>query len=136
MENVKKQTAGAASSVLVSQGKSSRLQAMRDKTMAAELAAPSAGLHQNKAVDSSLSPALLLARQLIDQRLAEILASLPAGKQQRLFKIRFGVELGQIKDLPIKRIVVVLKISHTRLNDLAANMKQIGDLNYNGGQPN
>lgn len=127
------------SSALVNPGKSSRLQAMRDKAMSAQSATVIAGQQPDKAVlhgkAAALSPEMLLARQIIDRQLDEILAMLPAGRQKRLFKIRFGVELEQIRDLPIKHIVGILKIKHPQLNNLSADMKRIADLNYNGDLP-
>lgn len=136
MDNSKNRTV-AAGSLLVNPGKSSRLQAMRNKAMAANQSAPTDGRPQSKAAshDKTLSPELLLARSAIDRRLAEILASLPAGKQQSLFRIRFGIELEQLKNLPIKRVVGMLKIGHPQLKNPQGDMKRIVDLTYNGEQP-
>ncbi|WP_415878757.1 hypothetical protein [Methylomonas sp. TEB] len=125
-----------ADSLLVNPGKSSRLQEMRQRAATANQPAPAPIQPQPQAIDKNLSPEMALARQLIDQRLSEILASLPVGKQRRLFKIRFGIEPEQIKDLAIKQIFALLEINHPQLNNLSANMKRIADLNYNGRQPN
>ncbi|NOV28618.1 hypothetical protein [Methylomonas sp. ZR1] len=125
-----------ADSLLVNPGKSSRLQEMRQRATTANQPAPAPTQPKLKATDESISPELALARQLIDQRLTEILAALPIGKQRRLFKIRFGVEPEQIKDLAIKQIFAMLEINHPQFNNLSANMKRIADLNYNGRQPN
>jgi hypothetical protein len=123
----------AADAMLVSPGKSSRLRDMRNSVLEAKAPAPLVQpKKQTTRDDKDLSPELTLARRLIDQRLAEIMATLPAGKQLSLFKIRFGVELDQIKTLPIKRVVAILKISHPQLNDPRGNMKQTVELTYNG----
>ena len=120
-------------SLLVGAGKSKRLQEMRDKAKAANLAAaPAPPPIKTRESAQNISPELALARQLIDQKLTAILASLPAGKQQSLFKIRFGISLAQIKQLPIKRVISLLQISDPQLNNLSASMKRIIDLNYNG----
>jgi len=125
-----------ADSLLVNPGKSSRLQEMRQRAASANQPAPAPTQPMFQAKDENLSPELTLARQLIDQRLSEIMAALPVGKQQSLFKIRFGMEPEQIKALPIKQIFSLLEINHTQFNNLSANMKQVADLNYNGRQSN
>lgn len=117
---------------LVAVGKSSRLQAMRNQQMA--------NVQENLAFTrksvtiaaQSVSPQLQLAQQVIDQQLAQLLAGLPAGKQQRLFKIRFGVELAEIKSLPLIQVVKLLDIRHPELQSLLKSMPQIAELNYNG----
>jgi len=137
MDKSEKSKAGINGSILVNQDKSSRLREMREKAMTVEQFPRLTTQAQGYAPGGesvNLSPELLLARQLIDSRLAEILASLPAGMQRSLFKIRYGVELDRLRNLPIKRILSVLKISHPSLNNPSAGMKRIGDLNYNGGQ--
>jgi hypothetical protein len=125
-----------ADSLLVNPGQSSRLQAMRQRAATSNQPAPAPAKPTLQAKDESLSPELALARQLIDQRLSEIMAALPVGKQQSLFKIRFGMEPEQIKALPIKQVFALLEINHPQFNNLSANMKQVADLNYNGRQPN
>ncbi|MDT4288179.1 hypothetical protein RO575_01285 [Methylomonas sp. MO1] len=125
-----------ADSLLVNPGKSSRLQEMRQRAATANQPIPVPTQPAFQAKDEGLSPELALARQLIDQRLSEILATLPVGKQRRLFKIRFGMEPEKIKELAIKQIFAALEINHPQLNNLSASMKRIADLNYNGRQPN
>jgi len=130
---------GPADSLLISPGKSSRLQEMRERAAAAQRPAPApapAPAGKALASDEGFSPELALARQLIDQALTNILAVLPAGKQGRLFKIRFGMEADQIKELPIEQSFKLLKIDHPQFNSRSTNMKRIGDLNYNGRQSN
>ena len=131
MDQTAKKTAGVSSATVVNLGKSSRLQAMRDKAVVAETRAQP-GPPANRIDDSGLSPELLLARRMIDQRLAEIWAKLPAGKQNSLFKLRYGVDLEQVRNLPIKRLVKLLQIQEPAMQNLAAYMKRMGDLNYNG----
>jgi hypothetical protein len=125
-----------ADSLLVNPGKSSRLQEMRQRAATANQPAPAPTQPSFQAKDGDLSPELALARDLIDQRLNEILATLPVGKQRSLFKIRFGMDPEQIKALAIKQIFALLEINHPQFNNLSANMKQVADLNYNGRQPN
>lgn len=125
-----------ADSLLVSPGKSTRLQAMRERAAANRPEPAPPPISQALVKDENFCPELTLARQLIDQRLTGLLASLPTGKQRSLFKIRFGMEPDQIKALPIQQIFALLEIQHPSFNNLSANMKRIGDLNYNGQQPN
>lgn len=115
--------------ILVAGGKSSRLQQMREKSQTPQTPSPviEPTLPTNHH-PTQLPPALRLAREKIDHRLAQILNHLPAGKQQSLFRIRYGVDLEQLKQLPIKRILTLLQIQSDKLNDI----KHIGDLDYDG----
>lgn len=134
MKNPKETPVSTATTIMVGAGKSSRLQEMREKAMAARqtpvVNEPQQALPSK--LEKHLSPELIMARQLIDQRLAEILAGLPAGKQRTLFKIRFGVELEQIKSLPMKRVISLLKIAHPDYQPLSPVMKRIAELDYEG----
>jgi hypothetical protein len=114
---------------LVTPGKSSRLLAMRDKAVTADAVGQECSAI---AATLKLSPELLLARLVIDQRMTEIMTMLPPGKQRRLFKIRYGVELEQIRNLPIKQVCKLLDIAWPANQNPATVMKLIGDLNYNG----
>ncbi|ANE56058.1 hypothetical protein [Methylomonas sp. DH-1] len=113
---------------------SSRLRKMREKALGAATPAPAVtpAIAETSAGDTKLSPELLLARRLIDRRLSELLATLPSGKQHSLFRIRFGIELNRIKDLPIRQVFSRLKIADPQLPPHSPAMKRIGDLNYNG----
>jgi hypothetical protein len=125
-----------ADSLLVNPGQSARLQEMRQRAASANQPPPTPTQANLKAKDENLSPELALARDLIDQRLSKILAALPVGKQRRLFKIRYGMEPDQIRELAIKQIFAVLEINHPQFNNLSANMKRVADLNYNGQPSN
>ncbi len=120
--------------VMVGFAQSSRLREMREKAQGVAVPSPTPRTTPPEASpnDAKLSPALRLARRLIDQRLAELLATLPAGKQNSLFRIRFGMELSQIKTLPIRQVFGKLKIADPQLPPQSPAMKRIGDLNYNG----
>lgn len=61
-------------------------------------------------------------KQQIDLRLREILADLPTGKQHSLFKIRFGVGLEELNNLPIKRVAEILKITPARAKLLTSRV--------------
>lgn len=123
------------SSTLLANGKSSRLREMRNKNL--NLSAPAISNDQKPApanLKDQIQPELLLAQQLINQQLAEILAGLPVGKQQSLFKIRYGMDLDALKQQPIHHIVKLLKIRHPQLLSPGGVMKNILKLTYNGQQ--
>ncbi len=116
--------------------KSSRLLAMRASVSGTK---PEAVVEKPAPIqldkNQKFSPELLMARQLIDQRLAELLNKLPDGKQQRLFKIRYGFEPEQLKQQSLKQIFSKLEISSNQINGLSANHQSLWELNYNGQQP-
>lgn len=123
------------SSTLLASGKSSRLREMRNKNL--NLSASTITNDQKPAqanLKDKIQPELLLAQQLIDQQLAKILAGLPAGKQQSLFKIRYGMDLETLKQQPIHQIVKLLKIKHPQLLSPRGSMKNILELTYSGQQ--
>lgn len=124
------------SSTLLSSGKSSRLREMHHKSL--NLSVPTNANDQKPAqsnLKDKIQPELLLAQQLIDQHLADILAGLPTGKQRSLFRIRYGENLDTLKQLPIHRIVKLLNIQHPQLSSPRGAMKNILELTYNGQQP-
>ena len=129
MQKNHKPTCNPSDLSLLTPSKSSRLQAMRDKTATAETVD-----HEHSATAATLpiSPELVQARRAIDQRLMEIMARLPPGKQRRLFKIRYGVEPDQIKTLPLKNVLKLLEIALPGNQNPATLLKLFGDLNYNG----
>lgn len=85
---------------------SERLRALRNKTGVHNI--DKAGFGFAKPVIENSDEARL--RAAIRQRLDEILASLPAGKQRSLFKIRYGMELDNLEHLPADQIAAKLKI--------------------------
>jgi hypothetical protein len=123
------------SMTLLASGKSSRLQAMRQKSIHSTPTDPTATRSITKAADKDTDPQLLLARQLIDQRLVEILAGFPAGRQRSLFKIRYGIDPENLKQQPIRHIANLLKISHPLFTSPRGDMKNILELTYNGQRP-
>jgi len=52
-------------------------------------------------------------RQLIEQQVSKILATLPAGKQKNLFKIRYGLTPEALERLPIDHAIKILELSLT-----------------------
>ncbi len=84
---------------------SSRLQALRNKAASP----PEQAQHQPPVTQSEDAETARL-RQLVEQRLAQILATLPPGKHRSLFKIRFGTELEALKAMSPQQASKVLKI--------------------------
>ncbi len=107
------------SPTLLQQGKSKRLAAIRDKVggLSKEAVNP-----QRKATPPT---ALEQARQPIDQALRDWLARYPPAKKQRFFKIRFGMDIEQLKQLPIREI-------YRRLGIRERAPEKIAQLDYNG----
>lgn len=121
---------------LMASGKSSRLAEMRQKSMQAHPNDTTAanGLKRGliPPADKYANPGLLLARQMIDQRLQEILAGFPTGRQRSLFKIRYGADPENLKHRPIRDIVKLLHIRHPQLTDPRSDLQSVLDMTYNG----
>lgn len=104
---------------------SSRLKALRDKQLQEQAGkAHSSPAKTSKAETSDLA----VAQQLIDSALQQIISQLPVGKQRSMFKIRYGVDPADVKQLPILDVFKLLNISQQALTNLQA----IAQLNYNG----
>ena len=122
----------ATSSTILGSGKSSRLLEMRNKSLNLHSDATSAPAKPQASDKPNQNPDLLLAQQLIDQRMIEILASLPVAKQRSLFKIRFGFDPDNIHQQPIGQLIKTLKIQHPKFERPSAEMKNVLQLTYNG----
>ncbi|MCQ8103689.1 hypothetical protein NP590_06200 [Methylomonas sp. SURF-2] len=116
---------------LLASGKSSRLQAMRQKSMHSPAAAANVTVSGPTPAEEATNPHWLLARQLIDRRLAEILAAFPPGRQRSLFKIRYGLDPDHLKQQPIRHIAKLLKIQHPLFTDPRGDQKEALELTYN-----
>jgi hypothetical protein len=119
------------SSTLLSEGKSTRLMKMRKKS--ASIATPVEAEQTDKltvldALDKSTKEEFLKVRQIIDQQLAGVLEKYPVNKQARFFKIRFGMDIDQLKELSIKEIYSVLGVKQNNLS----NKERITELDYFG----
>ena len=123
---MKKHTVSPAELTLA---RSTRLQNMRHNQHASSPIAQSG--RANQWPEQTPVAELETARQLIDAKLQTILSALPVGKQQRLFKIRYGVELADIKLLPLAQVFRLLGLS----THLLTKTRTIADLNYNGQKP-
>lgn len=93
---------------------SSRLTALRQKASTAASEQSSAKLPKTAANTSREDAETARLRAQIQQQLTSILSQLPAGRQQSLFKIRYGVTPEQLLELPVKQAAALLKISPTR----------------------
>lgn len=68
------------------------------------------------------------ARKIIDDKINEIMGSLPEGKKNKLFSFRFG-SIDAIKSMSIKAAFKKLGI-----DDNSAKMKLIAEMDYHGNQ--
>ena len=94
---------------------SSRLQALRKHSIAPETnRAPQSALPQAAKQSLQEDAETIRLRQLIEHRLKEIWANLPIGKQRSLFKIRYGVGFDELDQLPIQRVISILRIDLAR----------------------
>lgn len=50
-------------------------------------------------------------RMLVESKLRDIVHHLPAGKQNSLFKIRYGITLDELHQLPVQKAAAILKIN-------------------------
>lgn len=91
---------------------SRRLQSLRRQAppIENEQPAPSKKSHELRHEDAETAR----LRATVDQRIAEILAQLPAGKRRSLFKIRYGLGLDELEQLPLERVAALLKIGPHR----------------------
>ncbi|AEG01231.1 hypothetical protein [Methylomonas methanica] len=123
---------------LLASGKSSRLLEMRKKSRQASADNLSAengiGRPATQSARNDVNPQLLLAQQLIDRRLADILAGFPAGRQRSLFKIRYGIDPEKLKQQPIDHIAKLLNISHPLFINPRGDTKKVLELTYTGQQ--
>ncbi len=101
---------------LVELGKSKRLAAMR---LSKELKVDS------KPIKAKVKPnlnqnemAVRQARELILQKIAEIKAAYPKGRQNKLFALRYGTE-DKLNQLSLKQLFTLLKITENLANNIA-----------------
>lgn len=90
---------------------SSRLLALRANSEAAQAQSSTATSKFTKpSPDQGEDAETARLRRLIEQHLQRIMETMPSGKQQSLFKIRFGMSLDEIKALPPQKAAKQLKI--------------------------
>jgi hypothetical protein len=80
----------------------------------------------NSALSDDVAAELRIARRLIDERCAHILANYPKAKQNKLFSLRFG-SIDELKNLPVTVIFKRLDLDSQLLNQ-----RLLGKLNYHG----
>lgn len=90
---------------------SRRLQALRKQATACEPAFP---VPKTAKPDKTEDAETARLKRQMEQRLQEILAKYPQGKQRSLFKIRYGVSLEEFECLPIQQAAAILKIHSGR----------------------
>lgn len=106
-----KQPQTAASPAQLNLVSSSRLQSLRKQATAyGDDAGNPSVLSQRVQPGKPDDAATKRLRQQVENRLQEIIATLPAGKQRSLFKIRYGVALDELEQLPVQKVAAILKI--------------------------
>jgi len=105
-----------AANLVVDLGKSKRLAAIRQSLSSAKTSDNPVKKQQPKLDKKEL--AIKVARDLISQKIAEIKASYPQGRQNKLFALRYGSEDG-LQKMTLKELFAVLKISEGLAKELA-----------------
>jgi len=121
-----------SSQLLVSAGKSSRLDAIRKK---AGLGVTPPGLEKKqsqliiaKGLNQATKEALQQASVLIEDKIHTLMTAYPAGKKNAFFKIKYGVEVERVKEMPVQGIFKLLKLEDNKIK----HFKMIGNLYLNG----
>lgn len=100
--------------LLVGLGKSKRLAAMRlSKELKVDIKPikSKVNLNQNEM-------AVRQARELITQKIAEIKAAYPQGRQNKLFALRYGTE-DKLNQLSLRQLFTLLKITENLAKNIA-----------------
>lgn len=122
----------AVSNTLLSEGKSTRLMALRQKAMGSSAPVPEkipkTELAELKGLDRATKDEFLQVRRAVDERLADILKKYPANKQARFFKIRFGMSVEQLKALSMKEICSVIELEQVSFSGVSV----VATLDYFG----
>jgi len=105
-----------AANLVVDLGKSKRLAAIRQSLSSAKTSDNPVKKQKPKLDKKEL--AIKVARDLISQKIAEIKASYPQGRQNKLFALRYGSEDG-LQKMTLKELFAVLKISEGLAKELA-----------------
>jgi len=120
------------SHLLISAGKSSRLDALRKKAgLLTNNSALDKKLNQQASLvglNQATKEALLQAIALIDEKLNSLMNAYPAGKKNTFFKLKHGTEVGRVKKMPVKAVFKLLKIDRKQIK----HFQMIENLNLNG----
>lgn len=100
--------------LLVELGKSKRLAAMR---LSKELKVDSKPIKSKVNLNQN-EMAVRQARELITQKIAEIKAAYPQGRQNKLFALRYGTE-DKLNQLSLRQLFTLLKITENLANNIA-----------------
>ncbi len=109
----------AASHLLVGSGKSSRLSAMRNKSLQPKNRVELDGNKTRQPIIAGLNQQQTLALQktsiAIEERMALIMGDFPSGKKKTFFKLKFGVNAEKIKVMAIKDIFILLNLDSAKI---------------------
>ncbi|OQK17664.1 hypothetical protein AU255_07310 [Methyloprofundus sedimenti] len=107
---------------IISLGKSKRLAAIRKS----QEIPPENLSHQLKPCANKREEHISLARKLITQKIAKIKSTLPLGKQNKLFDLRYGSEQ-KLNQLGLQQLYTLLSISQ----ELAKEIREVKYLEIN-----
>ncbi|MCF7970055.1 MAG: hypothetical protein K9L22_02680 [Methylococcaceae bacterium] len=104
------------SSMVVDLGKSKRLAAMRqaiESEVNIGLIKPKVKPNLNKN-----ETAIQQARELVAQKITEIKATYPQGRQNKLFSLRYGAE-DKLSQMSLKQLFALLKVTENLAKDIS-----------------
>jgi len=116
---------------LVGTGNSKRLDAIRKKAGLAINSQPEAIKKDQYLIEGLNRPtkeALLQAGSLIEDRFAAILKTYPPGKTKSYFKIKYGMDIKQVKTLSIEEMFKILQLDSTKVKQF----RLIASLDFSG----
>ncbi len=119
------------SHLLVADGKSSRLEAIKQKA-GLKIAETSSNIEGNRTVlvqglSQTTKEALQQANVIIDETINKILNAYPAGKRSTFFKLKYGVQVDCIKLMLIADIFQLLKLDTKSVKHFALIKKIFTD---------
>ncbi len=121
--------------ILLAQGQSSRLDAIRKKAGKASVQSEQLKASKKQTFDKDLNPrtkqALEAFNLALDQFLNELIKSYPANKKISFFRLKYGCNEQQLRVMSVKDICRVLKLDSNKVKDYSL----ISAFNLQGRRP-
>ncbi|NOR72070.1 MAG: hypothetical protein GQ532_20700 [Methylomarinum sp.] len=128
-------TTSVRGALLVGTNKSSRLAAMRAKALGAENLQTPVKKDQKlwaTGLKAETKSALEQAEKLVDNKVAVVLSAYPKGKMNTFFKLKYGVKVDEINQMPRKEVFRLLGLETVKIKQF----RLIENLDYNGNTVN
>jgi len=111
-------TSSVSGALLVGTNKSSRLAAMRAKALGVKSLKTAVKKDQKSwtsGLKTETKSALEQAEKLIDYKVAAVLSAYPKGKVNAFFKLKYGVKIDEINQLPRKEVFRLLGLETAKI---------------------